>query len=137
MPTKLNTAYLDLIMTEYRLSDKLRGIGGAIVLSDNGIVLASSEGHFFFINLTNKSYRTDYLPSISLNADRFLRSKRITYRETLPRVHDIIFHDGFYYLSYDRYNENTDSINMCNNYFFSFKSIMLSCKDMNYFLNYK
>ena len=106
----ISTAYFDASINEYKFHEDLRGRGGAITLHNDTVVLATTEGKFYKINLKDKTYFMEYLPSLNMGEDKIKLSKRITYQELLPRVHDIQFHKGTFYVSYDMYSEKEDCI---------------------------
>lgn len=116
----LHTAYLDLRIKEYRLPIPLRGVGGAVAVVGEMLVLASADGRFLRIEPRKMQYLADFLPALALGADDIDKSKRIKQRELLPRVHDLVQHGGRYYVSHDVYSRKDDCI------YFTISSIPVS-----------
>jgi glucose/arabinose dehydrogenase len=111
----IKTAYLDLELKEFSLPKSLRGNGGALATSDSsGLIVVSSDGQFLRVGMTNGVVvQSEYLPSIKslMDAEGLKKSKRYTYQETPPRAHDLIYHGGIFYVSFDRYVSTGDYVN--------------------------
>ncbi len=107
------SAYFDISLKRYKFPMAMQGGGGAIFIDGDNLVLASSDGNFFEIDLKKFSYRENYLPKIYLGQDSVKKSKKYTYQELPPRIHDIYFYKDYYYVSYDRYDYVKDSIVFC------------------------
>ena len=84
--------------------------GGAFIIKNGMLVLASRTGRIHQLNLHGKIVKANYLPSIDLGAQAFKKSTHINYHESLPRLHDITFANDTYYATYDKYNEKIDRI---------------------------
>lgn len=108
--TSVKTAYLNLQISEWKMAQSPRGGGGAIAERYGSIIIATAEGRFHLLDTGSMSYRKDFLPPLYLGEDKITASKNINYQETLPRVHDIAFTNGKYYVSYDFYNFLDDRI---------------------------
>ena len=107
---KISTEYFDLIGSQYKLPEALWGVGGAIKIMDKNLIFASANGNFLKINTDKLTYQEDFLPKINTGSDDIKKSKRITYQELLPRVHDVGFFYGSWYVSYDKYSLADDCI---------------------------
>lgn len=91
---------------------KMAGRGGALaqVEADN-LVLASADADFFYVDIENKSITPEYLPDIDLNIISFETSVFVNYKETPPRIHDLIFAaDNFFYCAADFYDPKVDRV---------------------------
>ena len=109
----VTSAYFDISLRKYKFPREVQGKGGAILAEKSNLIFASAEGDFFKINLKNMVYLENYLPKIYLGQDSVKKSKKYTYQELPPRVHDLYFYNGYYYVSYDKYNSAQDSIVFC------------------------
>jgi len=111
----IKTAYLDLELKEFSLPKSLRGNGGALVKSDSsGFIVVSSDGQFLRVDIADGAVvQSEFLPSIKqlMNPEGLKKSKRYTYQETPPRAHDLIYENGVYYVSFDRYISSGDYVN--------------------------
>ncbi len=108
--TSIKTAHINLQISELKMPQSPRGGGGAIAERDGDLIIATAEGRFHRLDTRNMRYKKDFLPPLYLGDDKITSSKNITYQETLPRVHDIIFFNDMYYVSYDFYNFLDDRI---------------------------
>jgi len=112
------TEYFPIKLQEFKLPPQIRSTiksrslgGGAITpYEDESLIFASSNGYFFKINTKLQSIASDFLPRIDLGDDYFLTSKHISYFESYPRIHDITYGGGTFYVSYDHYNKTIDRI---------------------------
>ncbi len=104
----ITTAYFDLKQTVYKLPG-MAGSGGAIaVVGVENAVLGSAEANFFQINWDEKSITPKRLPRIKLNRKAFEESKFLQVKETPPRLHDLIYSDGYFYSTVDFYDPVED-----------------------------
>jgi hypothetical protein len=110
--SEVSTAYLDLHLREFQLPPEPNGLGGAILAHDNAIIFGSTSGTFNEIKTSTStlSFKANYLPKLNTGNEQINSSKHITYREISPRVLDIIFSDGFFYVSYERYYPHEDVV---------------------------
>lgn len=106
----INANYFNLQLEQYKFKDNFRGAGGAILARGNWLLYASGDGQFVKVDISKKAYQKDYLPKLEMGETAIEKSKRITYKELLPRVHDVIYYNSTYYVSYDRYTEKDDAI---------------------------
>ena len=102
--------YFDIILDELPLPGDERGHGGALVSSAEGTVVAFADGSFCLLEVQSKKCEQGILPTIELGSEQITRSESISLLETLPRVHDVVFHEGFYYVSFDRYQSDIDAV---------------------------
>ena len=106
----ITTAYFDLKQTVYKLP-KMAGSGGAItVVGADDVVLGSADANFYQISLSKKSIMPNRLPRIKLNRKAFEESKFLQLRETPPRLHDLIYSDGYFYSTVDFYDPAQDRV---------------------------
>ncbi len=104
------TAYLNLMITEYKFGKDQRGHGGAIAIVDGNIILGRSENTFAKINPQTWEYKDNFLPALE-TGEKFLKdSKRYQYKELLPRIEDLIYYHNAYYVTYTRYSKAEDLI---------------------------
>ncbi|QWD13007.1 hypothetical protein G6703_01650 [Polynucleobacter paneuropaeus] len=87
--------------------------GGAIDSYSGGIIQASSNGDFYFVDLATLSIKDSYLPKLDLGIDDFLKSRYRDANETLPRLHSINIASDYLYVTYNKYVKNLDAIIFC------------------------
>jgi len=117
-PLKLNSAAFESVEAQYffldgrelSLHEDFKGPGGAIYIQGRDIVYAAANGDFLLIQPDGLIYERNYLPHIEMGRDLIEKSKRITYKELLPRIHDIIFANGAFYITHDTYDANADGV---------------------------
>lgn len=109
-PEIINTAYLNLRITELKFPTPQRGQGGAIAVVDNNIILGRSENSFAKLNTETMQYEENFLPPLLTGEGDLKQSRRYTHQELLPRVEDVIFNNGTYYVSYTIYSKSEDFI---------------------------
>jgi hypothetical protein len=95
---------------ELTIPNASRGYGGAIAVTESGLVLGQADGTFSLIDLTTEEVTDNFLPAIEMGSNSITQSKSISYQETLPRIHDLLFHEGQFYTSFDRYDPASDAI---------------------------
>lgn len=106
----IHANYFNLKLEQYKFRDNFRRAGGAIFARDNWLLYASGDGQFVKVDISKKAYQNDYLPKLEMGETEIETSKRITYKELLPRVHDVVYYNNTYYVSYDRYVVKDDAI---------------------------
>ena len=108
----LKTAYINLNIEERKFVNARLGIagGGAITIVGGDIVLGSADAKFFKINPISWEYKNHYLPALLTGKNDLKKSKRYKLQELLPRVEDLIYYRGIYYVTYTRYSNVDDFI---------------------------
>lgn len=106
----ISTEYFSVTLRNYFYDFENAGGGGAIEKDDDGLVYATAGGDFYHLNPSTLAVKKGFLPSLSLGRNEIGQSKFITYMELLPRVHDILYYGGNYFVSYDIYNKDEDRI---------------------------
>jgi glucose/arabinose dehydrogenase len=107
----IKTEYFDLATSEYKIDDRPKRAGGALLVDGGGLIVASADGDFIRIDPKTSLYQTQYLPSLTnMGCDAIKTSKRYVYRELSPRVHGMAYIDGTYFVSYDQYRPSDDRI---------------------------
>lgn len=106
----VRTEYCMLSTSEYRLPLEPFGKGGSILALDKAIIYGSTSGIFYKINTSNYNIEANYLPKLNTGAIFLASSKRIIYKELSPRLLDIIYENGFYFVTYERYDPKEDAI---------------------------
>jgi cytochrome c2 len=106
---KSDTIYTGISVKKYIFAFGSYG-GGAIARDGKYLLYATMDGRFFRINPETLQVSEEALPHLELNINKRLKSKRITYVETEPRVHDVENINGEYFVSYDFYDESADGI---------------------------
>ena len=108
--SEVRTEYFILSTREFSLPPEQFGRGGSILPMESSIIYGSTSGIFYKINTSNYNIEANYLPKLNTGADFLASSKRITFKELSPRVLDIIYEDGFYYVTYERYDPKDDVV---------------------------
>jgi hypothetical protein len=106
----VKTAYLDLILEERKFPEAQRGMGGAIAIVDGNIILGKADATFVKINLSSWNYKNNYLPALVTGENDLKKSKRYKLQELMPRIEDLIYSEGIYYVTYTRYSNRDDLI---------------------------
>ena len=106
----LLTHFKNISMTEFFLPSFGRGYGGAISKFKDFLLVATSSGEFLQVDLLKKTIATSPFLQLKMGEAEFDLSKRISYSETLPRVHDLVVDGEDIYVSYDRYDPSVDGI---------------------------
>jgi hypothetical protein len=106
----VKTAYLNLILEEMKFPEAQRGMGGAIAIVDGNIVLGKADATFVKINSSSWEFKNNYLPALVTGEDDLKKSKRYNLQELMPRVEDLIYNRGIYYVTYTRYSNRDDLI---------------------------
>lgn len=122
---KIYSNYFNLFLVEYNFERKYQGHGGAIAVFNDDVLYVSSDGLVSKIDLNNFSERRNYLPSIDLGLSDFKNSKRIKNRELMPRVTDIKYINGNFYIAHDVYEKFDDSIHFAISRFDKEKNIWI------------
>ena len=108
--TEVRTEYFILSTREFGLPPEPFGRGGSILALDKAIIYGSASGIFYKINTSNYNIEANYLPKLNTGANFLASSKRITFKELSPRVLDIIYENGFYFVTYERYDPKEDAV---------------------------
>ena len=118
------------LLTEFHISETSRGRGGAILIKDNYLIYGRAQNDFVGIKLDvfsrlhseslalsmksqkidSQRYEINFLPRVRTNGDQLKRSKRYSYQEFLPKIEGLIFHEGYYYCTYEEYDVDMDDI---------------------------
>lgn len=106
----IQTAYFNITTKEFKLPIEKSGWGGAILPLNGEIIYASSLGQFYKINLDSLQYQENYLPKLETGNEFFDGSKQIKSKELSPRVLDIAFNRGIFYVTHERYDPVDDSL---------------------------
>jgi hypothetical protein len=106
----ISTAYLPIDINQYSFDLKQRGHGGALAGYENLLVLGTSQRTFLLINPETFNYQVNFLPEIFAGEDDLKRSLRYLGQELAPRIEDLLYSDGNFYVSYTRYDVLDDFI---------------------------
>jgi hypothetical protein len=106
----IETEYSSFKLVNYIHKDKISGGGALTTINGNYIIYATVNGHFNRINPKTLAIKYDYLPSINFGRLAMAKSSFYSYRESLPRIHDILYFKENYYISYDRYVIENDRV---------------------------
>jgi hypothetical protein len=106
----IRTAYFNATTKEFKLPKEESGWGGAILPLNGEIIYASTLGQFYRINLHSLQYEENFLPKLESGNEFFGSSKQIKSKEISPRVLDIAFNRGIFYVTHERYDPVDDSL---------------------------
>lgn len=106
----IESAYLNLVVEEYKFIEPQRGNGGALAVVGNFLVLGTAQDTFIKINPDSMMYEKDYLPKLDVGEIDLENSKRYTYRELKPRIEGLIYFKDTYFVTYTRYKKRGDYI---------------------------
>ncbi len=106
----VNTAYTDLMLEERRFPEFQLGIGGSIVMVHGNIILGKADATFVKIDPRFWVFENNYLPAIATGEKGLSKSLRYTFQEVSPRVTDLVYDNGIYYVAYTRYSISDDFI---------------------------
>ena len=117
-------------LTEFHVSATSRGRGGAILVKDGHLIYGRAQNDFVRIKLnvfenlrssdlllsSNKyeigppHYQRNFLPPARTYSDILLKSKRYPQKEFQPKIEGLVFHDGYYYCTWEEYSVKDDDI---------------------------
>ena len=126
----INSIHYEFFTTKYDIFGTTRGRGGAILIKDNYLIYGRAQNDFIRINIdyfkkvidvnsktdinlnkiNSTNYEKNFLPNIITNFEALKQSKRYLYKEFEPKIEGLIFHNGYYYCTYEKYEVDTDDI---------------------------
>jgi glucose/arabinose dehydrogenase len=106
----IQTQYFNVDTDEFMISNDARGYGGALLVNGNNLEIGTADGKFLSVDLLTEEIVNNLLPALDMGSGEMPQSKTITYQETLPRLHDLVLHKGYYYATFDQYTTTEDRV---------------------------
>ena len=106
----IETSFFSIEKRDFRGGFSSKGKGGAITAVGPHIIIATNEGDFFQISTETMGVVENFLPHLDNGREKIGSSKFYSYRESNGRVHDLLYFNADFYVSYDRYITETDTI---------------------------
>jgi cytochrome c2 len=106
----IKTAFFSIDKRDFRGGFSSKGKGGAMTVVGSHIIIATNEGDFFQISTETMGVVENFLPHLDNGRDKIGASKFYSYRESNGRVHDLLHFNDEFYVSYDLYITETDTI---------------------------
>ena len=106
----VETQFFNVDTDEFKISNDARGSGGALLVNGKYLEVGTADGRFIGVDLKTEEIENGILPALNMGSDSLPQSKTITYQETLPRLHDLVLYQGYYYATFDRYAPIEDRV---------------------------
>lgn len=106
----VETHFFNVDTDEFKISNDIRGSGGALLVDGEYLEVGTADGRFIGIDLKTEEIENAILPALNMGSDSMPQSKTITYQETLPRLHDLVLFAGIHYATFDRYVPSEDRV---------------------------